>query len=123
MAAVMIAAPVRPSKHRQKLRGMMHLAKATWHHGNSLRCECNCFVSGLAKLFQIALTNLSQFCVVASIFEVRKRPFEGLILPMAIAGDEVGVDALAEVDLLAQSLRAGEDDFVVVEVTGIEIHP
>src|SRR5262245_35015078 len=101
---------------------MMRLAKVTWHHGNSLGGQCNIFVSGLAKLFQIALTNLSEFCVVAPIFEVRKRPFEGLILPVSIAGDEVGVDAVAEIDLLSQPLRTGEDDFVVVEIADIEIH-
>jgi hypothetical protein len=54
--------------------------------------------------------------IIASVAKVGEGPFEGLVSSLTIAGDEIGVYAVPQMDFLPRILDAGQHDFVVVQV-------
>src|SRR5262245_12106829 len=75
----------------------------------------------IAQLLQIHAANFGQFVVIATIFEIRKGPLEGLKPALAITRDEIRIDSLSDIYLLSKPFGRRQDDLVVIQISRIEI--
>ena len=74
-----------------------------------------------SALGHVEVSDAGQVLVVAAVPEVGEGPLQGAVPALAVAAHQVGVDALAQVDLLAGELHAGQNHLAVVQVAYVQV--